>query len=415
VGERILDADIDYANDFIKMICTTIGPGCPCSPQERARAMKVKEEMEKSMDDVHYEEFTCAPTAFLKWLQPAALLAVAAIASFYLSLDPAKAVFLSIIAFMIAKFIFLLMIFEFGLTREVIDVLYPRKKSANIIGKLGPNSGEELRHVILFCGHHDSVLQFTWLRYLKFGYYIAIGILFAGVIYLTALLGIRLFTLLAGIQVTWVITQLIVFSCSLLPAIFVIGMFFTERGKEGGSVPGAIDNLSAVSLVLAMGRIVMRNPDLIPPNTEIRFISFGCEEAGVRGSMNYVRSHLAELREKDAVCFNFESIHEPEITIFSSDCNGFVQHDRELVSSVADAAIVAGVPFLIKPMLFGGGNTDAMKFSASHIKALSLFGLKLPADMVAFYHQNTDNYDKVNVEALKNALKIAVTYLQRSK
>jgi hypothetical protein len=415
--ELILDEDIDYAYEFIKDVCTTIGPGCPCSPQEIARGMKVKDELEKNVqvDDVHAEEFTCAPNAFLGWFQPAVLLAVGAMVCFYLSLDTATALLFSTIALAIAVFIIVVVIFQFILTREVIDFMYPKKKSINIAGKLGPRDDVQPKRIIIFGGHHDSALKFTWLQYLRAGYIVAVVILFLTVLLITALLAIRFIAVLAGFASDWVSILLYITTWTLLPATFVIAWFFTERGKNGGPVPGAIDNLSAVACVLAMGRIVKRNPELIPADTELRFVSFGCEEAGERGSGSYVKSHLAELREKDAVCFNFESIYEPEITIFSSDCNGLVKHDPELVKAVDEAATAAGVKHDIKPFFFGGGGTDAMKFSENHIKSMSLFGLKVPADFGGFYHQTRDNYDKVNKESLKNALKIAVAYLQRFK
>ena len=94
-----------------------------------------------------------------------------------------------------------------------------------------------------------------------------------------------------------------------LPVCVFIGFTFTEREKNGGSVPGAIDNLSAVSILLMIGRILKRHPELQPEDTEIRLVTFGCEEAGTRGSRAYVRAHEAELRAADAVFVNIESIY----------------------------------------------------------------------------------------------------------
>ncbi len=237
----------------------------------------------------------------------------------------------------------------------------------------------------------------------------------AGILLLALLLAIRLFTLLAGVPADWVVSLLIVTSWTLFPFAIVVAVFFAESGKDGGKVPGASDNLAAVSIVLAIGRILKRHPELVPASTEIRLVSFGCEEAGERGSMAYARRHLAELHSADAVVINFESICRPHMSIFTSDRNNMVRNDPGLVASVAGAAKATGVPHDVKPFYFGGGGTDTLPFSAMGIKATTLFSMKVPEQMAEFYHQPYDTPDKVPVEALSNALKIAIAFLQGFK
>jgi hypothetical protein len=409
------DDDARYAHDFIKAVCTEIGPGCPCSPQERKRAMKAKEEMNKSVDSVQVEDFTCAPDAYLGWFKLGALCAVIAMILFYLSLTPQNPILYSAIAFALSIFILLLLIFEFILPFQFVDFLFPKKTSCNVVGKIGPPAGGQPKRIIVFSGHHDSAKQFTWLQYLKRGYYVAEAILIIGVLLLAISLATRLITLLAGVPCDWNVNFLVAVSYTLLPVVVVLAVFFTENGKNGGKVPGASDNLAAVSIVLAIGRILKRHPELVPAGTEIRLVSFGCEEAGERGSTAYAKGHLAELRSADTSVLNFESICRPFMTIFTSDRNGTVQNDPGIVGLVADAATAAGIPHDIKPFYFGGGGTDALPFSAMGIKATSLFSMKIPDQMIEFYHQTHDNYDKIPVEALSNALKIAVAFLQSFK
>jgi len=408
------DDDARYAHDFIKAVCTEIGPGCPCSPQERKRAMKVKEELEKIADSVQVEDFRCAPDAYIGWFKLAALLAAVALISFYMSLATQNPVFFSAIAFALSVFILMLFIFEFILTFHFIDFLFPKKTSCNVQGRIGPPGGGQAGRIVVFSGHHDSAKQFTWLRYLKRGYYIAEAILMIGILLLAALLAIRLFAVIVSVQVDWVNSTLITMSWTLFPVEIIIAVFFTESGKNGGKVPGASDNLAAVSIVLAIGRILKRHPELVPAGTEIRLVSFGCEEAGERGSTAYAKNHLAELRSAGMVV-NFESICRPQMSIFTSDRNNTVRNDPGLVAAVASAAKAAGIPHDIKPFYFGGGGTDALAFSALGIKAVSLFSMKVPDQMIEFYHQSYDTFDKVPVEALSNALKIAVAFLQGLK
>jgi len=211
----------------------------------------------------------------------------------------------------------------------------------------------------------------------------------------------------------WLAAVLRWYTWTVLPVSVLIGFTFTERDKGGGSVPGAIDNLSAVSIVLAIGRVLARHPEWIPAETEIRLISFGSEEAGARGSRAYVRAHEAELRAADAVLVNFESIYDPEIEIFTGDRNGTIRNAPDVVEALTRAAVAERVPFRVKPFPFAGGGTDAMPFREKGIRAGSLFGMRVPSQMVRFYHQPSDNYDKVNPAALDNAARIALEFLRK--
>ena len=91
--------------------------------------------------------------------------------------------------------------------------------------------------------------------------------------------------------------------------------FFNMGRRDGGTVPGAVDNLSACAIAVAMCRFLVSNPSYIPADTEVRFITFGSEEAGLRGSRCYVERHLDELKRLDARLLNIEMVAHPEVTI----------------------------------------------------------------------------------------------------
>jgi hypothetical protein len=420
MASLIEKADLEYAFNFIKRICADIGPGSPCSRQERARAVAVKAELGSVADEVYEEEFTCAPDAFLKWFEFAGVLAVIAGIFFQLGLLPLCPLGFTTAALGIAVFIFLIMIFEFFIGKEFIDGLYPKRRSENIIGILRPPSRRESapadrgpKRILIFGGHHDSALQFNYLKWFKGGYFIAEGILILGLAVFTAGLLLRWLSLVFAWPMDWLASGFQWYIWISLPVTLFIDFTFTERGKGGGSVPGAIDNLSAVAILLMIGRVLARHPEWIPADTEIRLASFGCEEAGARGSRAYVRAHEAELKATDAVFINFESIHDPEIEIFTTDRNGTIRNSPDVVAALDMAADAAGVPHRVSPFPFAGGGTDALSFREKGIRAGCLFGMKVPSQMVAFYHQPSDNYDKINPAALGNALRIALEFIRR--
>jgi hypothetical protein len=406
-------ADLDYAYEFIKRICTDIGPGSPCSLQEHARAAAIKTEIEKVTDEARTEGFVCAPEAFLKWFEFASALAVVAALFYYIGLLPYHPLFITTIGLGIAVFILVIMVMEFILQREFIDGLFPKKPSENIIGIVKPKSPRKPKRILIFGGHHDSALRFNYLHHFKLGYFVAEGILIFGVGIFAVGLFLRWIMLMFALPWTWLVTGFPWYIGIFLPICVFIGFTFTEREKNGGSVPGAIDNLSAVSILLVIGRILKRHPEILPADTEIRLVSFGCEEAGTRGSRAYVRAHEAELRAADAVFVNIESIYDPEIEIFTGDRNGTIRNSPDIVRRLAQAAEAAQAPSRISPFPFAGGGTDALPFREKGIRAACLFSMKIPSQMVQFYHQPSDTYDKVNPKALQHAIQIAVEFIHR--
>ena len=141
-----------------------------------------------------------------------------------------------------------------------------------------------MKRLLILSGHHDSAPENTWLRFL--GYRI-LSIRSSGDLvssdFITMLVMsiIQLAGVIAGnagiVRVGTLGWVLLVYP--IVPAI-LFGLFSIRGRKNGGNVPGAVDNLSASALAVAMCRFLVKNPSYIPDDTEIRFISFGSEEAG---------------------------------------------------------------------------------------------------------------------------------------
>jgi len=113
-------------------------------------------------------------------------------------------------------------------------------------------------------------------------------------------------------------------------------------------VPGAVDNLSACALAVAMCRFLAENPPVFPL-TQKSASSPRSEEVGLRGLAALRGAHLDELKRLDVRLLNTEMVAYPEISILSSEVNGTVKNSPEMVNSVAAAAQRAGVPYKVKP------------------------------------------------------------------
>ena len=414
--ETITNDDAQYAYDIVKTICTEVGPGLPGSPQERERAAIIKRELESHLGagNVAVEEFTLAPGALLGHLPFSALVTFLA-ALLNLSMGRFTGIWpwvAAVAALVFAITPLVLYTFEAFLGFELVDPLFKKKQSVNVIGALRAPGTKDVKRLLILSGHHDSAWEFTWLRFLRKGYIVA---------YVTMFLGFITMSVMSIIQLTGVITGnadlvragtlgWVLLTYPIVPCI-VFTLFFTRGWKNGGNVPGAVDNLSASALAVAMCRFLVKNPSYIPADTEIRFISFGSEEAGVRGSRRYVERHLDELKRLDARQLNFETVADPEMAIITADMNGTVKYPPEMVKGAVAAAERAGVPYKVKSGYPGAGS-DAGPFAKAGIKAVTLLPFKVPQQMVAFYHQKWDTPEVLSMEALLNVLKLSVEWIR---
>lgn len=419
MADLITNDDALYAYGIVKTICLNVGPGLPGSSQERERAYIIKKELESHLgvSNVEIEEFNVAPEAFLGSFPISAFLILIA-TLLNISSEHFRGIatwITTIVALVFSISAVLLIVFEFILYFEIIDPFLKKKKSVNVIGKLCKPETKNVKHLLILSGHHDSALELTWLRFLKYGFFIPLATIFIGFILLIFMNIIQMVGVANGnvdlVRIGTLGWMPLAFP--IVPSI-IFAMFFSRGRKNGGIVPGAVDNLSASALSVAMCRFLVRNPSYIPDDTEVRFISFGSEEAGIRGSKNYVKRHLEELKQLDVRLLNFEMVAYPEIGILTSDVNDTVKNSPEMVKSVIEAAERAGVPYEVKPYPRGGGGSDAGSFSQAGLKATTLLPFKMPKQMIAFHHQKWDDYNILTTEPLLNVLKLTFEWISNS-
>ena len=416
MAEIIANDDARYAFDIVKAICTEVGPGLSGSSQERERAAVIRRELESHLGagNVVVEEFTVAPGAYLGSLPLSALFMLLAAL-----LNVSTGCFTGVSPWVTATSALtcsiasvLLIVVELILGFEFVDPFFKKKRSVNVIGTLRKPGTKDVKRLLILSGHHDSALEIAWLRLLGYGFVIASATALIGLITTLGMSSIQLTGVIAGNagMVRMGTLGWAVLAYPIVPSIIVI-MFFNGGRKNGGTVPGAADNLSASALAVAMSRFLVTNPAYIPADTEIRFVSFGSEEAGLRGSRRYVERHLDELKRLDARLLNFETVAHPEIAILTSDVMGTVKNSPKMVKGVVAAAERAGVPYRVRSAFLGLA-TDAGPFSRAGLKAVTLLPFKLPQQLVAFYHQRWDGPEVLTIEPLLNVLKLALQWVR---
>jgi hypothetical protein len=415
MSDEVTAQDAEYALDIVKRICTEVGPGLPATLQERERAAIIKKELEAHLgaENVVLEEFTLAPDAFLSPYPGVLSMIIAVVLNISIGHFTGITPWVTSIAALVFSIITpLLFILEFILCREVLDPLFPKKQSINVIGTLHKPGTTNVKRLLILSGHHDSALENTWLRFTGYGFYFLSVTFLIGAITLVVMNLIQLVGLVITNEAVvgagtlgWV---LLVYP--ILPSIIYV-MFLTRGYKNGGNVPGAADNLSACAVAVSTCRFLVNNPSYIPDDTEIRFITFGSEEAGCRGSRRYVKRHLDELRRLDTRILNYEIVAYPEIAILTTEANGTVENSPEMVNSVVAAAERAGIPYKVHAATLGTGS-DAAPFSRAGLKATTLLGFRVPQQMVAFYHQKWDAPEVLSIEPLLNVLKLTFEWVR---
>ncbi|GAH42442.1 unnamed protein product, partial [marine sediment metagenome] len=408
--------------EIIQSIIDECGPRMPCSSQEALGAEIIKKELELVCDDVDLEPFSCNPNAFLGFIKVDIVLVLLSFISFFLiplNLFNYWGYVMSFLSFGFNVIAFLILWNEFFNYREFIDPLFKSRNSQNVIGKIYPK--EEVKKILIFSGHHDSALQFNLLTYLKIGYPVVI-FLGLGIMFLWLLVSIVVILLILINLFFYELFFLFVLILFLIGTPAFIGLFlFVPFGEKANKVPGAVDNLSAVAIVLALGKILKKNKEIVPNNTEIRLISFGCEEAGLRGAFRYVEKHFDELKRFEAECINMDAIHSKDnITIIDFEPSTRTKHSEIVVEKIINAAKSSQIK--IKASAIGGsstfekiigqitGGTDATAFSKAGIKAANISAMDLK-QMLGFYHQPTDTLDKIEKESLERVLQICIAYI----
>jgi hypothetical protein len=373
----------------------------------------IQKELESHLGagNVHLETFTLAPEAFLN-LYPGVFMLFAVLLNLATRRFPGVPPLLTATAALTFSIISpVLLLGEFLLSYELVDPLFRKKQSVNVIGTLRKPGTRHVKRLLIISGHHDSALENTWFRFLGYGFYFLAVTFFIGSIVLLVTNTIQLAGVIASNDrlvgagtLGWVLL-----AYPVVPSL-IYALFYTRGRKGGGMVPGAVDNLSACAVAVAMCRFLVQNPAYLPDDVEIRFITFGSEEAGLRGSRRYVEHHLDELNRLDVRLLNFEMIAHPEITILTSDINGTVKNSSEMVRSVVTAAERAGVPYKVKPAVLGVA-TDAGPFTRAGLKATTLMPFKVPQQQVAFYHQKWDRPEVLTIAPLLKVLKLTLEWI----
>ena len=371
--------------NFIQDIITRFGGRYFGSEQEKKAQYYTAEVMKKYCDKVDVEEFQSPLEAHFQALKIFCVLYVIVLVQIRIDIR---------IAAMLGILNTILFLGHFVTYRHWLDFLFPNKPSWNVIGDVEPM--ETATSTIIIAGHMDSVKEFKWWYRLKQTG--AVLSVIAGI--QISLLG--LYALLA-VFITAAWFSYIWWLFLLLTPVLIV--FYDMHGKE--VVDGASDNLSGVAVAVEMAKIFSVNK---LKNTRVRVISFGSEEAALRGSFAYAKKHKQQLLDEKAFLFNLDSMKDLEhLTVVSSEINTLVFYKNEYLQLVENAFKATNTAY--KKLPLGVGATDASAFHIHGLPAIAVIGMD-SEHLDPTYHTRLDKIECLNPETMEAMKRVLVNFIE---
>ncbi len=278
--------------------------------------------------------------------------------------------------------------------RHWLDFLFSNKPSWNVIGDIEPIN--TATSTIIVAGHIDSVKEFKWWYKLKHAG--AVLSVIAG--FQITLLGLYSFLSLfiSAIWFTYIWWIFVI----ITPILIV---FYDMHGEN--VVDGASDNLTGVALAVEMAKVFSSTK---LKNTRLRLISFGSEEAALRGAHAYANTHKQQLIDEKAFLFNLDTIKEKKyLTIASSEINTLVFYDKANVQLVENSFKATNTPYQVLPL--GVGASDASAFHIAGLPAVCVIGMRSDS-LDPIYHTRLDVVENIEPEALEAMKEVLIHFIE---
>lgn len=174
-----------------------------------------------------------------------------------------------------------------------------------------------------------------------------------------------------------------------------------QEGRKGKIYPGADDNASGVAVLIELARVLAKAPQ---PDRTIVFIAFSGEEAGKRGSKQYVAHEKKYPADKCIGMVNLDTVGrlgKGKLLVLGAGSA------KEWVHIFRGAGFVTGVE--IETISEELDSSDQKSFQEKGVPAVQLFTGPHPD-----YHRATDTSDKIDADGLvkvASVAKEAVEYL----
>ncbi len=274
------DAQADYMMEEITTIIKTCGKRLPGSDGEKNAVDYMANAVKEYSDEVKIEPFEMHPKAFFNWIHIMVTIILMAMVSYF---------FIPLLAIILVGVAMLLMLLQFVLYLEIVDWIYPKRTSHNLMAVKHPKG--EIKRRILFNGHPDVAHEWTMSYLISGDAFVAHFII--SMVGIIALVGISIASMVLQGGVTVGMPTGVPMIMGLVCLIFVpfwIAMY--RMWNTSVIVDGANDNLTGCYMGIAVMK-ALHDEGIELENTEVGVLLTGSEEAGIRGARAWAKRHGA--------------------------------------------------------------------------------------------------------------------------
>ncbi len=399
---------------LIEEICGVAWTRLPGSEGEKRAQALIRDKMKAlGADSVEVQEYTAHPAFFRWWPVISILLFYASLFAYHVF----PLVALAAAALAVANVLLKLFSYEF------LDVLFKRKPSSNVVARVAPRDGRPPNRVVIVGGHADSNYEYpigsrfgTKLIPLLIPVFgaMAAGVIVSAVKFGTALAddgfvagfgaaAWRAFTVPNWLDVLYFVIV------GTLPYASWIGF----RMISSNPVPGANDNLSGVAVALLLLERFAK-AEWRPRNVELRFVSFGSEEGGMKGSKHMsrlVREALdgGKLGAPSAWVVNFDSIaSKGPMLIASKEPLYRCTYVPEVYTQMEASAKKADVDVIVKSLAAG---TDSAPFGRAGIPATGIVCMG-EGHSPTNWHSIADTPENIEEIGIEHCVKLGAQFIR---
>lgn len=381
----------DYVFGFIKTIIDKYGPRLPGSIEEQNASKDIEEYMKEATGkEVIREEFKVSPVASIGAIPVIGFVGFAIFIMYYI--HPLSALILGSVALFYA-------IIQIFMYKGWFDCLWKRHTSQNLYSVI--NGGEKIDYTIVFSGHMDS--SWNWNHSLSNPKTMMIKTIY----FVLSIIGLLVISILrvakGAISLSTGNFENILYV--FLPLLAIPGCYFGATflswNKKIAS-PGAMDNLTGIGASLFMAKYYKENPEKLPKNCRIIIAALGSEEAGLKGSMDFIKKHKDDKELLINPYFiNMDSFSDYDyFGVISGDVWQMTNFDKELIGISLDSFKSLG----LKTQSFKNpvGGCDSTPFCKAGYPTVTLCAQNPVA--TSYYHTKNDHYNRLNHDTIEKAL-----------
>ena len=421
---------VEEAWEIVKHASEKIGSRLPGSKGEREYADYMGEKLREIGIEPKKEEFGVAPRSGIGGLPYAGWYGLIASGLIYFALHNYYIWFAMALAG-ICMVIWL--VSSCFLYKPWFDMFFKQKISQNVYGELVPEDGK-YDYTIILSGHTDT--SWNWKhsenasRYPEkpvYGLITTYGKVGFGAVCVFFLVGlsVAMAAIYTGLyfDASWAyiaassdaLNKLII-ALHFLPLVTAIGSCFVimwNDSDEETASRGAMDNATGCALSYAVIKYFKENPDKMPKNCRIVDCNVGSEEAGLRGSMDFVHRHRNDDLTKNAWNINIDSVADKEYfeVVIKDDWQG-CRFDTDMEKMFKDTFEEMGIESKTNGCIHNPvGGCDSTPMTRGGIKSVT-FAAQNPM-LTWYYHTFHDMPDRFEMETVGDGFDVVLSVIDK--